>query len=939
MMFPEGVLWVDGSLLVSAPPTIWKLTDTDGDGQADKREEWLTQTLTGCANDLHGPYLGRDGWIYWCKGAFAEQTYDRPDGQAPWTTRAAHIFRRQWNSPWIEPVMTGGMDNPVEVAFTPEGERFFTTTFLQHPGGGNRDGVIHALYGGVYGKRHGVIDGHPRTGDLLPPFVHLGAAAPSGLMIQESDFWAADYQNSLYATLFNMRKIVRLPLAESGATYSTQPENFLVGESLDFHPTDILEDADGSLLVVDTGGWYKICCPTSQLYKPDVPGAIYRIKKSDAQPVPHPWGRDINWNSKDPETFVIALEDPRPKVRARAISRLAEVGNKSIPYLSSLGVPKPTLSPMGRINAVWTLTRIDHPSARTAVREALGDSDPGVRRTALHSIALWRDQGALSETMMALKDNSLAVRRVAAEALGRIGSASAIPWLMEALSDLDSSNWDRALGHSLIYAMMEIGAIEKIEPFQTSPNPHVRRAVWTILRQTQPSNMDLSLVFADLAASSKPLRESARLAILDNKNAGASFGAWMIENHPQAADTDWTPYAELLTRFHEDASVSTWISAELTLQSQTANHPNSAALQSVIRKIQPQPLTDEWTLNILQATLNPKSTWDHRIGWARLLSDLDFDTKPVPMKYLTQLLNVARSNEAPAEARIAHWDLIRRFSILPDPDQLQWLAGFLDTQKSAPPVIRSQALQTLKGFSQTESVRELLIESLSKAGPIEVSSILDILKQAPAELTGIQMIAALQSNPAADALSSAVIRDAFQNFPESVRSQINQWLATWQTGQAERQAKLDQWIELIADHPGDIRRGQKVFNGNKAACYYCHEIGYLGGDLGPDLTRIGSSRSERDLLESILFPSVSFVRSYEPYWIENESGELVLGIIKSESSAKVQVASAPGFMMDIKRSEITDMRPADTSLMPAGLDSLLTPQEMSDLIAFLKASR
>jgi len=67
MMFPEGVLWYDGSLYVVAPPSIWKLTDNDGDGVAEQREEWYNgQTLTGCANDLHGPYLGHDGWIYWC---------------------------------------------------------------------------------------------------------------------------------------------------------------------------------------------------------------------------------------------------------------------------------------------------------------------------------------------------------------------------------------------------------------------------------------------------------------------------------------------------------------------------------------------------------------------------------------------------------------------------------------------------------------------------------------------------------------------------------------------------------------------------------------------------------------------------------------------------------------------------------------------------------
>ena len=41
LMFPEGCLWFKGSLYISAPPLIWKLTDTDDDGVADVREEWL----------------------------------------------------------------------------------------------------------------------------------------------------------------------------------------------------------------------------------------------------------------------------------------------------------------------------------------------------------------------------------------------------------------------------------------------------------------------------------------------------------------------------------------------------------------------------------------------------------------------------------------------------------------------------------------------------------------------------------------------------------------------------------------------------------------------------------------------------------------------------------------------------------------------------------
>src|ERR1043166_3136718 len=147
MMFPEGCMWYDGSVYVAAPPSIWKLTDTNNDGVADVRTEWHQgKTLTGCANDLHGPYLGPDGWIYWCKGAFAEQTYELPGGRT-FTSRAAHIFRARPDHTRLEPVMSGGMDNPVGLAFTAEGERILCGTFFDLSAPGRRDGLIHAVYG------------------------------------------------------------------------------------------------------------------------------------------------------------------------------------------------------------------------------------------------------------------------------------------------------------------------------------------------------------------------------------------------------------------------------------------------------------------------------------------------------------------------------------------------------------------------------------------------------------------------------------------------------------------------------------------------------------------------------------------------------------------------------------------------------------------------
>src|SRR3954465_5756043 len=199
MMFPEGCLWFDGSLYVAAPPSIWKLTDTNTDGKVVLRQEWHQgKTLTGCANDLHGPYLGPDGWIYWCKGAFAKQTYEQP-GQSTISDSAAHIFRCRADGTGFDSVMSGGMDNPVEIAFTPGGDAIFTTTFYTNPQGGKRDALVHAIYGSVFPKIHGVLDGLKRTGELMPPLSHLGPAAPSGLMCYRSRVFGPDYEGNLFS--------------------------------------------------------------------------------------------------------------------------------------------------------------------------------------------------------------------------------------------------------------------------------------------------------------------------------------------------------------------------------------------------------------------------------------------------------------------------------------------------------------------------------------------------------------------------------------------------------------------------------------------------------------------------------------------------------------------------------------------------------------------
>ena len=383
MMFLEGTLWYNGSLCVDAPPEIWKLTDTNDDGVADRCEVWFDgKTCNGCANDLHGPYLGPDGWIYWCKGAFEEQTYERP-GKKPFVTRAAHVFRQRPEGGIIELVMTGGMDNPVELIFTPGGERIFTTTFHSHPGPDVRDGLVHAAYHGVYGKVYSVLDGHPRKGPTMPNLVHMGAAAPGGLVRIRSTQLGSDFIDNLLACQFNKRKISRHVLTSHGGTFTTEDTDFLVSNNLDFHPTDVLEDADESLLVIDTGGWYKLCCPNSQLAKPDILGAIYRIRRTESHSIVDPRGEQIHWSSLSIDELTNLLADLRFVVRHRAGQKMEKSGTASIQPLRAL-IEK-SRNTQQRRGAVWILTRIDNPAAREAVRQALTDPSETVRQCALHS--------------------------------------------------------------------------------------------------------------------------------------------------------------------------------------------------------------------------------------------------------------------------------------------------------------------------------------------------------------------------------------------------------------------------------------------------------------------------------------------------------------------------------------------------------------------------
>lgn len=444
--FPEGILVHEGAVYVGAPPHIWKLRDTNGDHVADERTEWFDGgSIEGCGNDMHGPYRGPDGFFYWCKGAFAPQEHELRNGRTL-KSSAAHIYRARPDGSQLEMVITGGMNNPVGLAFSETGERFLSGTFFDLSKPGRRDGILHAVYGGTYGRKNPrVLTPHPNTGGFLPVLAQLGPAAPSGMVMPRHG--ASGLKGDLVLTEFNTRRVSRHRLAISGSSNSAETSALLESDQTDFHPTDVIEDADGSLLVADTGSWYMICCPTSKIAKPDILGAIYRIQKKSSNPTSHPVadprGLKLDWDQPQ----VGWLSDERPAVVERSIDALARVNN-----IEALRTASPC------IPVVWTLNRIPGQRARDAVRELLSAKDSDVRAAAIHSVALWRDRDAVTPLIKVLSQDDPLLRRLAAMALGRIGDSAAVKPLLQA----SSTQMDPFLSHALVYALYEIGDVQSL---------------------------------------------------------------------------------------------------------------------------------------------------------------------------------------------------------------------------------------------------------------------------------------------------------------------------------------------------------------------------------------------------------------------------------------------------------------------------------------------
>ncbi len=158
------------------------------------------------------------------------------------------------------------------------------------------------------------------------------------------------------------------------------------------------------------------------------------------------------------------------------------------------------------------------------------------------------------------------------------------------------------------------------------------------------------------------------------------------------------------------------------------------------------------------------------------------------------------------------------------------------------------------------------------------------------------------------------------------RQQVEQW--TVEKLQAEL-AKVTQKV--------NFERGRELTA--VAQCFKCHRFNGQGGIQGPDLTGAGRRFNDKDLLTTVIEPDKEISDQYQATQFQTENG-VVVGRVANLNGNTLQIVTnmlAPGDFTGVNVDEILERRPSPVSMMPRGLLDTFNPQEIADLLAYLRS--
>ncbi len=257
----------------------------------------------------------------------------------------------------------------------------------------------------------------------------------------------------------------------------------------------------------------------------------------------------------------------------------------------------------------------------------------------------------------------------------------------------------------------------------------------------------------------------------------------------------------------------------------------------------------------------------------------------------------------------------------------------LATSPTEPPELRESAIRGLAQYdapiipSRLLAVYPSLTESQQRSA---VATLCARVNSAKALLGAI----ADKQVPAAHLSADLARQLEFLNDPDVARLLTESW-GQVRKSTADKKALMEQYKQLVARTDlakPDPKFGRAVF---AKTCQRCHVLFGEGEKLGPDLT--GSNRANLDyLLENIVDPSAVMAREYRQSIFLTEDGQVVTGILRSETENAVTVQTAEATVV-LPTAEIAERKSSELSMMPDNQLNQFSEHEIRSLLSYLRS--
>jgi putative membrane-bound dehydrogenase-like protein len=904
---PSSILLHDGWLYLTGRGTVRRFKQSEPGGKYDVREV-IAQGFCGFHHhQVSGMTIGNDGWLYLTSGD-DDNVVEGSDGSRATVLRTGAVFRCRPDGSKMQAFALGFRNPYRDVAFDSAFNMF-------HADNDNEDGskftgcrLMHIAEGCDFGWRlkggaRCCVPDHVRGaifGELpgkVPPLLKTGRGSPAGLLIYNDTRFPENFRGLLYyPDVF--RKLIRAYKVEKrGATFAVAEEfAFMKSDDPLFRPCEMVLGPDGAMYVVD---WRTDSGGAGRLWGDGEHGRIYRLSWGGTRDQPamrlrpmDSWAKVTRLGDDD---LLKTLESAEASDRARAQKEIVKRGDKSRPALLKL-LQDSEKPPVARFAALGALESFWDTEVQKAFLFILAHGDADLRRLAADGLGLnaKRGDGEVHDALLnALNDDDPAVRRAVALAMGHVAAGGAADALVNTLA-FDESK-DVYLRDGLVRAIEILG------------KPGIDRLV---ALANSGVEKDLERVVEAFTATRTRPAADAVPTLLDNPHLSIAQRAALIrsyENYLLDPPVSLEPALKYLAGHPSEAAAVKIAGLEVlslagALKGDKAGDWLAKLLEdtdpnlrlSVIKAIEDTRLTraSERLVRLLQDAGRPAREREAVVKALRALND----------RSAVGALKAILADDKPTgqDARTLRLEAFRSLAAL-DPDSAVTAArGFLENRDF---VLEGEAAVVLGASADgTRFAARLFLD-----------------KKVPRELLP-QISDALRKHAGQDAELAKMLTEVMKtglllgNSPEEV----------------ERVRKLVQ-------AKGNAQRGRGLYlNAKRLACITCHRLEGIGGNVGPDLTRLWEAQSIEKIMESLIEPSKEIKEGYQAFVASTRQGQVYTGLKVSQNAEEVVLRDANARDVRIATKDLDELKPSRQSLMPDNVVAQLTYDEFIDLVAFLK---